>query len=369
VVSFSADGNGHAGILIGHTANHNTVTGGTISHTADAALWVHFAANDNLLENISISTAQNPSSYGIVLWNSRRNTFRNINIREYKTGALVRADDILTLLLPYGCAQPGPGGVPQLACSNGQPTNPSCYWACGYDDADTYGNVFDQLNVAYATPDLPDTVGIQLNTDTPNANLRKVRDNPITNLLVANTRYGLLHDEATPGTVLTHQATAPIGYWGYDHVWVPNNRVVKSYWDFTSAAVQHPNFPEAWGIDDNVATAWSSAMLTQFTSTYYAAWPSVYMNPVRRLNLFARLQANGQPQAFPKSYEVYITDPGNTQWNYVSTFSVQPDHGVASVTLGGPFQTWGVFIRATELTTDTFGNFYFQLADIEMQPW
>jgi hypothetical protein len=228
VVSFSADGNGHAGILIGHTANHNTVTGGTISHTADAALWVHFAANDNLLENISISTAQNPSSYGIVLWNSRRNTFRNINIREYKTGALVRADDILTLLLPYGCAQPGPGGVPQLACSNGQPTNPSCYWACGYDDADTYGNVFDQLNVAYATPDLPDTVGIQLNTDTPNANLRKVRDNPITNLLVANTRYGLLHDEATPGTVLTHQATAPIGYWGYDHVWVPNNRVVRA---------------------------------------------------------------------------------------------------------------------------------------------
>jgi peptidoglycan hydrolase-like protein with peptidoglycan-binding domain len=122
----------------------------------------------------------------------------------------------------------------------------------------------------------------------------------------------------------------------------------------------------ASAIDGNPASVYSSkAFATDQNDrgTFLAAWIQHAPASITQVILTARM--SGAPEAFPRKYLLYVTDPGNTKWLPAGEYTVQPEsNGVATVSLGQTYSTWGVQIIPETLGVDEYGNHYFQLAEI-----
>lgn len=88
---------------------------------------------------------------------------------------------------------------------------------------------------------------------------------------------------------------------------------------------------------------------------------------VSKLQLTARLNAQGQPLAFATQYSVYLTNAGNTAWDYIGEFPATPGvNGVATIAF--PLRTtWGALIIPRVLAKDP-QVYYFQLDEINLAP-
>lgn len=132
-------------------------------------------------------------------------------------------------------------------------------------------------------------------------------------------------------------------------------------------------WPATNATDGNPATAYSSnsfASSTNTRGTFLAAWlltPETTPENVSYVILTARM-SNGKPLGFPQSYTISLTDPSNTTWNAVGSFTTQPDPstGVATVALPSVYSTLGVMITPETLGQDNQGNYYFQLAEVQL---
>ena len=94
-----------------------------------------------------------------------------------------------------------------------------------------------------------------------------------------------------------------------------------------------------------------------------AAWTQMKVS-AKALTLHARMHA-AKPQGFPSLFAVYVTNPNNTAWEYVGTYNDQLMEGKMTIQLGGR-EIYGVAINPVTLGADLYGNYYFQLADIEL---
>lgn len=130
-----------------------------------------------------------------------------------------------------------------------------------------------------------------------------------------------------------------------------------------------PNWPANHAMDGVSETSYSSNYFPTSTNdrgVILAAW----INPkeallINTLKLKARF-TQGILQAFPLAYDVYVTNPQNTDWVYVGHFTTQPDeNGTAVVDLGETYATFGAAIIPSELGMDSYGNHYLQMADFE----
>jgi hypothetical protein len=127
-------------------------------------------------------------------------------------------------------------------------------------------------------------------------------------------------------------------------------------------------WPASNAIDGNPSTAYSSGVFpsaANTNSTFLAAWLTGPKS-IQTIALRARM-SGGQPEAFPISYNISITTPTNSAWTPLGMFSAQPDsNGYVYINLPAPKTTWGVMITPTALGTDSYGNHYFQMADVEL---
>lgn len=94
-----------------------------------------------------------------------------------------------------------------------------------------------------------------------------------------------------------------------------------------------------------------------------AAWMDKGHN-ISAIRLNGRMYKNA-PQAFPKAYQVWITNEDNTSWVSLGRFDLQPSQdGIVSLELGSVF-THGVAIGPHEVSPDSLGNHYFQMGEIQ----
>lgn len=130
-------------------------------------------------------------------------------------------------------------------------------------------------------------------------------------------------------------------------------------------------WPAAHLVDGNPGSVYSS----QWSSTsgnarqaQVAAWfADRVLKPVSTVRLTARMWSGGA-LAFPRRYYIEVTNEANNQWVRVGEFSAQPNGGgVATVTFPSR-RTFGVRVIPTELGTDDQGQYYFQLAEIQLAP-
>ncbi|MBK8011918.1 MAG: hypothetical protein IPK13_11260 [Deltaproteobacteria bacterium] len=110
---------------------------------------------------------------------------------------------------------------------------------------------------------------------------------------------------------------------------------------------------------------------TNTRGTYLAAWVrSSSAVPVGTVRLYPRMSGT-RVLAFPARYELLVTSADNMRWVSLGIFTTQPSPDVAQIDVrsgGAPRSTWGVLIRPMELGQDDFGNYYFQLAELELAP-
>lgn len=123
-------------------------------------------------------------------------------------------------------------------------------------------------------------------------------------------------------------------------------------------------------IDANYYSTYSSNVFPSSVNssyTYVAAWMGG-PNSIKTIRLYAR-NSNGMMLAFPAAYNIYMTDSANTQLVYMGNFTQQPNaNGVATINLSSPFTTWGIQVVPTAFGTDNYGNYFFQLNEIELVP-
>jgi hypothetical protein len=122
-------------------------------------------------------------------------------------------------------------------------------------------------------------------------------------------------------------------------------------------------------LDSNRATSYSSPLSNRYNSEglYVAAW---FKDQSQIQHLVLNSRMNGaQSLGFPVSYKIYLTDPNNTRWDLIGTFSNQPDStGQVVIALANAkVPTLGVMIVPVEMGKDNFDNHYFQLADIQLK--
>jgi hypothetical protein len=129
-----------------------------------------------------------------------------------------------------------------------------------------------------------------------------------------------------------------------------------------AAKMELAGWPASNVVDGEQASVYSSPLADRYNSAghFLAAWsnlrrtntPGASADPiwVDTLIMRARVTAGGQPLGFPKSYSVYVTNPGNSAWVLV-----------------GLRQTHGLLLVPSELGQDDFGNYYLQMADLHLQ--
>ena len=149
-----------------------------------------------------------------------------------------------------------------------------------------------------------------------------------------------------------------------------NLRIPTITYAMTSAASNDilPGWPVNNVIDGNTGTNYSSSFFATANNdrgTFLAAWMG-QLHDVKKILLTARLY-NGQIQAFPPSYDIYLGSPDNTRWDLIGTFTNQPDaSGKVTITLNKYYRTAGVLIIPKTLGVDAYGNHYFQMAEIKL---
>ncbi len=129
------------------------------------------------------------------------------------------------------------------------------------------------------------------------------------------------------------------------------------------------NWPASSMIDQNLGTSYSSDVFEGGVNNRgleVAAWIDGNEHQVSKVILKARMH-NGIVQAFPTSYKISITKPDNSGWMEVGTYNTQPDSaGNVQINLGNSYSTYGVLIRPITLGSDSFGNYFFQLAEVQL---
>lgn len=130
-------------------------------------------------------------------------------------------------------------------------------------------------------------------------------------------------------------------------------------------------WPQTHLVDGNPGSVYSSQWFANSSNgrqAQVAAWfADQVRKPVGTVRLTARTWAGGV-LAFPRRYIVEVTNEANTQWVRLGEYSNQPGgNGVATITFPAR-QTFGVRIIPTELGADDQGQYYFQLAEIQLAP-
>lgn len=100
-------------------------------------------------------------------------------------------------------------------------------------------------------------------------------------------------------------------------------------------------------------------------TSYLAAWlPTASW--ISEVDLQARM-AGGKALGFPTFYDLYLTAPDNSGWNFVGQYGSQPGpSGVVRIPLVESFYTYGVMIVPRALGVDNNGSYFFQLAGIKV---
>lgn len=129
-----------------------------------------------------------------------------------------------------------------------------------------------------------------------------------------------------------------------------------------------PGWPASNAADNNVATDYSSNIFPSASNTrgtYLAGWFASQQS-FTDIILTARM-SGGVPLAFPQSYQVYVTTPDGSTWNLLGNFTAQPDgRGRVDLALGRTYQALGVLVVPITLGKDNAGNFFFQLAELQV---
>ena len=138
---------------------------------------------------------------------------------------------------------------------------------------------------------------------------------------------------------------------------------------FASSFATEALWPSESAIDGNPGSVYSTQSFPSNSNSRAAsltAWFAVGNQTVTHLLLTARID-QGHVYCFPESYDIYVTSPDNSRWEVLGTFSNQPgSDGVATVPLGATYSTHGVMVVPHVLTKDNLGNYYFQLAEINL---
>lgn len=135
------------------------------------------------------------------------------------------------------------------------------------------------------------------------------------------------------------------------------------------AKAQIAGWPASYAIDNQADTVYSSPVSDPLNSQghYLAAWFPTQQR-VGRLYLRARMSGS-RPLGFPQVYRVFLTNPQNTAWLEIGVFSNQPDvTGQVDILLKSEkVSSFGVLIVPQKLGADDYGNYYFQLADVQLR--
>jgi hypothetical protein len=128
-------------------------------------------------------------------------------------------------------------------------------------------------------------------------------------------------------------------------------------------------------VDGNNSTFYMSEMFVSSKNdtgartgnhAYLAAW----LNEPQQVNTLimnARMGAYGEPLGFPLTYDVYVTSSNNKKWEFVGHFSTPPNlNGVATLSLGATYTTYGVQIVPTTLGMDENRQFRFEMAEVAL---
>ena len=134
-------------------------------------------------------------------------------------------------------------------------------------------------------------------------------------------------------------------------------------------------WPASNAIDGNMGTVYSSNNFPTSNpvfngnETFLGAWLNLTGQPqtVQSVVLGART-LNGAVLAFPQNYDVYVSSPTNSEWVYIGNYQTQPDvNGFVVINLPAGTQTYGTLIVPTVLGVDNNKNYYFQMAEVQMQ--
>ncbi len=127
-----------------------------------------------------------------------------------------------------------------------------------------------------------------------------------------------------------------------------------------------PQFNVSNVTDGDLSSAYSSNGFPT-TKNSNGTHLAVYTSALRSVNEIVLLARNyaGAANGFPARYNIYVTNPSNSDWIFQGNYSTQPDTQFkVRVPLAKEVSTWGVLIVPTELGKDVFGGIYFQLAEV-----
>jgi hypothetical protein len=149
------------------------------------------------------------------------------------------------------------------------------------------------------------------------------------------------------------------------------------------AALDEFEYAMGWASSNDTLSGWPATNATDGdTTTSYSSKSFSANQNDRGTNLFAWIdnapatvnevvltaRTSGTTSVcFPISYQIAVSDPAGNVWTPVGTFTTQPNSsGVAVVQLPAQYVTHGVVITPIQLTADSYGVYYFQMADVKL---
>jgi hypothetical protein len=145
---------------------------------------------------------------------------------------------------------------------------------------------------------------------------------------------------------------------GVPDAWLPTNLVDGMFGSGRSDAYSSARFNQ-------------SNMVGVSGRPWVAAWfggPPAAAKVVSEVVLRARM-IGGVSYGFPLNYTIYLTNPSNSSWVDVGTFTTQPvanSNGEVVIKLPSTYNTYGVHIMPNSLGKDPFNNYYFQLTEVQL---
>lgn len=118
--------------------------------------------------------------------------------------------------------------------------------------------------------------------------------------------------------------------------------------------------------DGNPNTFYSSQYFTSKNvdrPIYLAGWFADGKVTISKVVLKARV-SNGVVMGFPEKCNIHVTAPDNSTWISLGAYSTQPNvNGEAIIDIGSR-ECYGILISPTIVGADSYGNHFFQLAEI-----